>query len=443
MIEKNKAEFELCNIDVWQKDNLGEGVTVAVLDSGDTPFDYMKTNVIVPIEDEDADTDHGTATIAVGYQIAPKAKIILLPFLFNNKDQECIDYIKKHADEIDLINVSASFSKWFAEKYFGQLKELNIPIICSSGNDSDKSKDGVNYPAKFNYTIAVGAYSENHNAVDSYSNGGKDLDCVAPSWIYYYNSKGKEVFFNGTSCAAPFVTFSLALYISWRKRNGLPKLSVEEIRKFIYENTLDLYDEGHDYKSGFGLFRLPEEVSVLMNNPEAIILHHSATDEGTFESIRNYHIEHNGWQDIGYHYLIEKDGSLHKGRDEKTPGAHCKEERMNYKSIGICLVGNFDNYKPNEKQLTTLNNLIKDIFNRYGKLPIYPHSKFATYKTCPGTQFPLDEIIANVFENKHWAEKHWESLNKKGIKIYEKRFDDNITRGEVFALLDRLTDKEV
>lgn len=39
---------------------------------------------------------------------------------------------------------------------------------------------------------------------------------------------------------------------------------------------------------------------------------------------------------------------------------------------------------------------------------------------------------------KHWAEKHYESLNKKGVEIHEKRFDDNITRGEVFALLDRI-----
>lgn len=37
----------------------------------------------------------------------------------------------------------------------------------------------------------------------------------------------------------------------------------------------------------------------------------------------------------------------------------------------------------------------------------------------------------------HWAEKHWISLNEKGIKINEKRFDDPMTRGEVFALLDR------
>lgn len=43
-----------------------------------------------------------------------------------------------------------------------------------------------------------------------------------------------------------------------------------------------------------------------------------------------------------------------------------------------------------------------------------------------------------VSNKKHWAEKYYESLRKKGIKIHEKRFDDKITRGEVFALLDRV-----
>lgn len=38
----------------------------------------------------------------------------------------------------------------------------------------------------------------------------------------------------------------------------------------------------------------------------------------------------------------------------------------------------------------------------------------------------------------HWADQHYESLNKKGMQIQEKRFNDSITRGEVFALLDKI-----
>ena len=41
-------------------------------------------------------------------------------------------------------------------------------------------------------------------------------------------------------------------------------------------------------------------------------------------------------------------------------------------------------------------------------------------------------------EEEHWAQKFYDSLRKKGIVIHEERFDDKITRGEVFALLDQV-----
>lgn len=41
----------------------------------------------------------------------------------------------------------------------------------------------------------------------------------------------------------------------------------------------------------------------------------------------------------------------------------------------------------------------------------------------------------------HWAEKHYDNLIKKGFEIHEKRYNDAVTRGEVFALLDRITDR--
>ncbi|QEK13735.1 N-acetylmuramoyl-L-alanine amidase (plasmid) [Crassaminicella thermophila] len=177
-----------------------------------------------------------------------------------------------------------------------------------------------------------------------------------------------------------------------------------------------------------------------MNNPNKIILHHSATDGGTFESIRRYHIEHNGWRDIGYHYLITKDGVLHKGRDEKDTGAHTKGE--NTTSIGICLVGNFDRYEPNKKQLDTLYKLLEDIFDRYGKMPIYPHSKFAP-KTCPGTQFPLDEVIARTFEEKDWrieaGEKALKDLVEKGVINSPDYWKNKLTQPvEVWAVLNMI-----
>ena len=44
-------------------------------------------------------------------------------------------------------------------------------------------------------------------------------------------------------------------------------------------------------------------------------------------------------------------------------------------------------------------------------------------------------------QKEHWAEKFFKNLNDKGIEIHERRFDEPITRGELFSLLDRVLEK--
>ena len=73
-----------------------------------------------------------------------------------------------------------------------------------------------------------------------------------------------------------------------------------------------------------------------------IILHCTATPEGkavTVESIKAGHLAR-GFKDIGYHYIIDLDGTIHKGRDESIIGAHCTG--FNAHSIGISYIGGVD-----------------------------------------------------------------------------------------------------
>lgn len=77
-----------------------------------------------------------------------------------------------------------------------------------------------------------------------------------------------------------------------------------------------------------------------MRKINEIIVHCTGTipsESTTVETVRRYHVEHNGWQDIGYHYLIYLDGSIHAGRPIDQKGAHCKNHNEN--TIGICYVG--------------------------------------------------------------------------------------------------------
>lgn len=84
-----------------------------------------------------------------------------------------------------------------------------------------------------------------------------------------------------------------------------------------------------------------------------IIVHCSATPEGkdfTVEQIRQWHLQR-GFTDIGYHYVIYRDGSIHKGRDESIIGAHCTGH--NTISIGICYIGGMDSANKNPKDTRT------------------------------------------------------------------------------------------
>jgi hypothetical protein len=77
-----------------------------------------------------------------------------------------------------------------------------------------------------------------------------------------------------------------------------------------------------------------------MRSINEIIVHCSATREGQHipvETIKKWHTEGRGWTDIGYHFYIELDGTIKKGRDIDKTGAHCKGHNRN--SIGICYCG--------------------------------------------------------------------------------------------------------
>lgn len=126
-----------------------------------------------------------------------------------------------------------------------------------------------------------------------------------------------------------------------------------------------------------------------MRKINKIIVHCSATPEGRdikTETIRDWHINGNRWKDIGYHYVIELDGSIHKGREENVVGAHCSGQNIN--SIGVCYVGGVakDGKTPKdtrtEAQKSSLLKLLKNLKAKYPSATIYGHREFAA-KACP------------------------------------------------------------
>lgn len=129
-----------------------------------------------------------------------------------------------------------------------------------------------------------------------------------------------------------------------------------------------------------------------------IVIHHSATDEGSSLYFDKYH-QAKGWEGIGYHFVIDN-GTKEKqdGQIEVSPrwikqenGSHCRESNMNEKAIGICLVGNFNREYVSSKQLDALVYLV-NILRKYYKIPlkrIIGHNQVLGARTeCPGKNFP-------------------------------------------------------
>ena len=130
-----------------------------------------------------------------------------------------------------------------------------------------------------------------------------------------------------------------------------------------------------------------------------IIVHCSATPEGkdySVDTIRQWHLQR-GFSDIGYHYVIYRDGSIHTGRDESIIGAHCTGHNTN--SIGVCYIGGcVSNGKTpkdtrTEAQKVSLLKLLSELKKKYPEAKVYPHYKFAA-KACPS--FNAEEEYKNI-----------------------------------------------
>ena len=125
-----------------------------------------------------------------------------------------------------------------------------------------------------------------------------------------------------------------------------------------------------------------------MREIKKIIVHCADTHEGRdvrTAEIKRWHTEERGWSDIGYHWVVELDGSLHAGRPEEISGAHCKGH--NSSSIGICYVGGSDasgdpKDTRTEAQKEALKNLIVDLLDRYSDAEVFGHRDFSE-KACP------------------------------------------------------------
>lgn len=190
--------------------------------------------------------------------------------------------------------------------------------------------------------------------------------------------------------------------------------------------------------------------------PTHIIIHHSAGSNqvnsdysSVVEYIWDLHVNTNGWDDIGYNWLIDPNGVVYEGRPDGYQGAHFS--CINENTVGICLLGDFSLTTPTELCMTSLGNLIayetKDhlidvLGESYHETGDFILSNIAGHRdssgsenacsttACPGDSFyPLLDSIKVVVSNLDCYQDGISSTKQKEINqlvFYPNPFKDKV-----------------
>lgn len=130
-----------------------------------------------------------------------------------------------------------------------------------------------------------------------------------------------------------------------------------------------------------------------MNGVSRITVHHEGSDAFTgtsqasvsqrLESIRRYHVDSNGWADIGYHYIVDPAGRVWEGRQADWQGAHVADN--NEHNLGVMVLGNFEKQSPTDAAIRSLDGVVAAMMRKY-KVPVgrvYTHQEIRP-TVCPG-----------------------------------------------------------
>lgn len=135
---------------------------------------------------------------------------------------------------------------------------------------------------------------------------------------------------------------------------------------------------------------IPQRLKKSERKITEIIIHCSATPDGkdyTVDDIRRWH-KQRGYSDVGYHYIVYRNGQLVQGRDINVIGAHASGH--NAHSIGICYIGgmNAENTQPEDtrtlRQKARLLSLLVDLRKLYPNARIIGHRDLSEDKNGDG-----------------------------------------------------------
>ena len=247
---------------MWNKGYTGDGVKVAILDSGCSQHPDLINNIIggKNFTTEGSETDyndlngHGThvAGIIAGngkvMGVAPNAKLLILKVLDKTGNGNCqglYDAINYAIEQkVDIINMSLGIPINVNEIHTMLKKAVdnNICVVCACGNEGDGKAftDEYSYPAGYNEAISVGAIDNARvNAV--FTNSNKEVDLVAHGVNVVSTHLNNGYYsMSGTSQATPHVTGALALLKEYYRKTFEKEPTEVELYAQLIKRTVEL-----------------------------------------------------------------------------------------------------------------------------------------------------------------------------------------------------------
>lgn len=274
----------------WNKSSGGEGITVAIIDTGcDINHVVLKDKIIHTrnfTKDDESNKllvndyiGHGTHVAGIVHSVAPACNLMILKALDRHGEGEykwtinAINYAISQKVDIISMSLGGYLDDENLHKAVKKAVSNNILVVCAAGNDGDNNSitNEFSYPASYSEVISVGAVDEKAKPA-YFSNSNNLIDVMAPGVGILSTFKNNSyAILDGTSMAAPHVSGSLALIKNYSNKEFKRVLSESEIYAQLIKFTLDLNYDKNMQGNGLVFLETPKMPKKMFKNGQVKI----------------------------------------------------------------------------------------------------------------------------------------------------------------------------